>query len=931
MRQSIKLDYSNRNYFAMERIEQRKDGIINFKMIKKSAFSSLPEHPRNEFEGGNGQKFSIVGFFIFCLTSTLFVFLHNPRNKLLLSPSDASNSKIELQLSPTSRRLEVAESYHSGEKNPDKNYALNHIHPRDYLSSNSVILITGAAGLLGSELAMALYRMFSPKKIILVDSLEDFTQTNKDKEVENLEQWEHKRQRIFTVMQTLGNVGQFYKCDLRPSIPEFLDIGDISILSTIFEKNPGITHIVHLANVGKGPLSQKNTIDGNNFKPFAVPRGIEDRKAGMMESIMDELKKLKAKNVASNEEKNIHLPHFVYLSSYEVYDHASNEESFTEYDVLDAPMSLYGTSKLIDELLASTYYELYEIYSVGLRFADIYGPWASPQNDMIILAETILDSFDKDDESNIIDRISSINTNIGKDYIYIDDAVDAIVAAMQFRQHKVVKANEDEDLNISPLPEIFNVGSGKPYSFHEIFATVAEFMDVGEKLENVISTPNVSMQFSIEKAQKYLGFQPQVTLNEGMKKVLAWYYNQRFPYVHDYNKSVSPSFKSLSASHGIQSCDTFDDECLLGAAVFPCTSECAEPETCLPSIYDQAAPISRALTNGCTTVLYTIALGDDVDNIPSGTVNISPNSITHVISSVEEAKCNIAFVSEQSNLYHRLTIQKETDLNDRVQHGFWTLLPLSDVGTDDNPLTNIQRNLPKVSPSSFFSSTVEYAVYADPNVVFHDLPSLLQEMKGSTPYKNGETIMMISSSESTLSHRSKHDKVNAQYENMKRFTQTSIQQKTHNMARVGLKGQGIEANMKSHWIVHAIKTNVSDDARLFRCDIFGEDILWNVNTYDASLNFISTLHDFWTRKILKWEVEYSSQQKQDEEDSSKRRLQQLISKAKIGDFKVFETSSEIGNRRKLSTLNYIWMGVVSTSTPLLAKVLLSDATHLTYL
>lgn len=159
------------------------------------------------------------------------------------------------------------------------------------LDSNSVILITGAAGFLGSELALALKRTYHVKKLLLVDHLgmesdDDNERTydgsnnkkktkkntktkNKTKAVyekydeEKLSLFELKRQRVFRIFQELTSSSlnndlendyyssaesiKFYRADMRPSIPEFFDVGELPLLEGIFGSHPDITHVVHLA------------------------------------------------------------------------------------------------------------------------------------------------------------------------------------------------------------------------------------------------------------------------------------------------------------------------------------------------------------------------------------------------------------------------------------------------------------------------------------------------------------------------------------------------------------------------------------------------------------------------------------------------------------------------------------------------------------
>ncbi len=111
-------------------------------------------------------------------------------------------------------------------------------NPIDYLDENSVVLITGAAGFIGSELALALHRTYFPKRIICVDRMGDHPSSQ-----EELALFEFQRQRAFHVMQTLGPKGTFYRVDFRPMIPEYFDVGEVPVLDHIFMENTDITHI----------------------------------------------------------------------------------------------------------------------------------------------------------------------------------------------------------------------------------------------------------------------------------------------------------------------------------------------------------------------------------------------------------------------------------------------------------------------------------------------------------------------------------------------------------------------------------------------------------------------------------------------------------------------------------------------------------------
>ena len=171
------------------------------------------------------------------------------------------------------------------------------------LTSDSVVLITGAAGFIGSELAITLKRTYNIKKLLLVDNLgldseneRSFVPPPKkggDDErkkamyetisEEELGLFEYKRQRAFRIFHELTSPEydddyysiiedgeeeegeemsgvsitkrtnnksesiRFYRADMRPSIPEYFDFGEVPLLEGIFMSHPDITHVVHLA------------------------------------------------------------------------------------------------------------------------------------------------------------------------------------------------------------------------------------------------------------------------------------------------------------------------------------------------------------------------------------------------------------------------------------------------------------------------------------------------------------------------------------------------------------------------------------------------------------------------------------------------------------------------------------------------------------
>lgn len=663
----------------------------------------------------------------------------------------------------------------------------------DELTPESVVLITGAGGFIGSELAMALHRTFGISNIICIDTISQHVIDLS--KLDNIDQdalafFEYKRQRLFQLLQTVPSV-QFYVDDFRPSIPEFFDVGEVPLLENIFQRFPDITHVVHLAD------AQQSWSGGG----VAVPHAQDEKKTGMIEVLFEQLKKM-------GEEHN-RIPNFTYASSYEVYSNTPNA-ALKEEDPITSPSSFHGASKLLDEILAASYHSLHSIPSTGLRFFPVYGPWSTPGSPIFEMAENALSEH----RELIVDygesRFLRPKPNDKVDFVYIDDAVDAILAAMQFRQ--------------KDAPAIFNVGTGEPVSLELIATEMGTHLKKKENKQSNLSAAQ-SFSASIKNSSQMLGWYPRVSLKEGVLKLLAWHWDRIYPYGLE---KVSASYTTIAAQ-GVQSCLPFDKECLRGATLFPCISECSNSSKCTASAYDNE-PIntSNKISEGCTEVLFTIALGLDVHHIPSGNAKDAPKA-TPYVRSESGGVCNIAFVSEESLIMKEAI--KSSKRRNYLAHGFWRLIPI--------PLVNDKVSdafLPKMSPGSFFADTVKIAIYCEPNILFHHLPSLLEEVHHN-PKKEGTS----SSTVMVLPRKRQHsaDK------------RVPLQERAYDKVRIAMRGNrlGKQYAADNYWVLHRLDV---EDSRLFRCDIYGETLNWSSQRDDLSINFILTLHDIWSCIIVNW-------------------------------------------------------------------------------
>jgi nucleoside-diphosphate-sugar epimerase len=862
------------------------------------------------------------------------------------------------------------------------------VPPLDYLSEESIILITGAAGFLGSELALALHRTYNPKKILLIDRLVlgDGTSTstattdagssssssssNSRKQQEHLRQqealalFEFQRQRTFHVLQTLGSNGKFYRVDFRPMIPEYYDLGQVPVLDHIFREYD-ITHVVHFADAASS----------SSKKMMIIPREKEVPKAGMMEALLEQL--------LQRQRQGRVVPHFLYASSAEVYPSPtrttattttsnSNKSPLDESKPLSTPTSMHGASKLVDELLAKLYFDMHGIYSVGLRFFPVYGPWSVPGSAIFEMAERavtgdkpILYLEEEDDnESEEADtaaydgtdtRQTNQNHNNNKarnkelqDFVYIDDAMDAVMAAMQFRPPvppTVPGASATRTLSPLPPPVVINVASGVGTSLQQIATMMQEYfprassssgeivVDTSDNNNDEIEDgpPPPTFYGSTSRAKALLGYEPRVTLREGLEQTLAWHYDRAFPYggqsasfggpVGEDGQTVDQNNSSNNDNHiankGIVSCLPHDKECLRAAPVFPCASECSHEAQCTHSIFDNTIGWTQVLTERCDTVLYTVALDDKLVSLPSATR--APSSESFVNQG--RGTCNLAFVSDSSVLLQTTSRSRRQTTSGTMgflsmimgrgiggdgsgsttnesngsgngssngggqgdvllKHGQWILIPVAvpspSMLASALPMdTIVWELLPKLSPGLFFARSVQRAIYVDPNIILTSIPKILKEASMQPYLENvqGATALLIGKGKpaaSTSTPQHKHDSIlypppspNQPPKRMESAA-SAVQSSAYRMVRIAAwnnklfgsssgGGEGSDSGfltevLDSRWLVHTLQ---SEDSRLFRCDVLGEVVQWEVNTDRAALEFILGLHDMWSRVIAK--------------------------------------------------------------------------------
>lgn len=194
--------------------------------------------------------------------------------------------------------------------------------------------------------------------------------------------------------------------------------------------------------------------------------------------------------------------HFLFASSSSVYGEMEPHSAFHEKMAADRPLHVYGATKRSAELLLHAYVAGGHLSrAFALRFFNVYGPWGRPDNFYFTVCKNILEGT----------PISLFSKELYRDMTYIDDLVDGIILAM--------------DSSIQGY-EIFNLCNHRMEKVSEIISILEKKLS-REALVDILEKPPAreakSSLGSVEKSRRLLGFDPKVTLEEGLSRFAEWY------------------------------------------------------------------------------------------------------------------------------------------------------------------------------------------------------------------------------------------------------------------------------------------------------------------------------------------------------------------------------------------------------------------------
>lgn len=195
------------------------------------------------------------------------------------------------------------------------------------------------------------------------------------------------------------------------------------------------------------------------------------------------------------------VEHFVYASSSSVYGDAP--VPYREDARTDTPLSPYAATKKMSEVMLYTYHYLYKLPTTILRFFTVYGPKGRP--DMAVYLFT--DWIARDQPV----RLNGDGSQ-GRDYTYVTDTVSGIVAAL-FRP------------TATPDYKTYNLGNSHPHSNAHLISLIEQALGKKAVIQHQ-EYPSLDPQQTcadIARAREDLGYNPQVTLEEGVRRFVEWY------------------------------------------------------------------------------------------------------------------------------------------------------------------------------------------------------------------------------------------------------------------------------------------------------------------------------------------------------------------------------------------------------------------------
>ena len=341
------------------------------------------------------------------------------------------------------------------------------------------VLVTGAAGFIGSNLVKRIFKDFENVRVVGLDSITDYYDVN------------IKHERLKTLSDSPLK-GEGYNQEWI-----FIkgNLADKALIDKIFEeyKPAVVVNLAAQAGVRYSITNPDSYIESNLIGFYNILEAC----------------------------RNNEVEHLVYASSSSVYG-SNKKVPYSTDDKVDNPVSLYAATKKSNELMAHAYSKLYNIPSTGLRFFTVYGPAGRP--DMAYFGFT-----NKLREGKTIQIFNYGNCK--RDFTYVDDIVEGVVRVMQ---HAPEKMNGEDGLPVPPY-KVYNIGNSAPENLLDFVTILQEELIVAKVLPQdydfeahkelvPMQAGDVPVTFAdTTPLEEDFGFRPSTPLRVGLRAFAQWY------------------------------------------------------------------------------------------------------------------------------------------------------------------------------------------------------------------------------------------------------------------------------------------------------------------------------------------------------------------------------------------------------------------------
>ena len=337
--------------------------------------------------------------------------------------------------------------------------------------TGKTILVTGAAGFIGSNLALRLLKEVKNVKVVGIDNMNDYYDVHiKEERLRKLQEFEG----FFMV---------------------YGSIADKAVMDKLFDeyKPQVVVNLAAQAGVRYSITNPDAYIQSNLIGFYNILEACRHHE----------------------------VEHLVYASSSSVYG-SNKKVPYSTEDKVDNPVSLYAATKKSNELMAHAYSKLYNIPSTGLRFFTVYGPAGRP--DMAYFGFT--NKLVKGDIIKIFNY-----GNCKRDFTYVDDIVEGILRVMQRAPEK---QNGEDGLPIPPY-KVYNIGNSHPENLLEFVSILQEELiragvlpedyDFEAHKELVAMQPgDVPVTYAdTTPLEEDFGYKPATPLRDGLRAFAEWY------------------------------------------------------------------------------------------------------------------------------------------------------------------------------------------------------------------------------------------------------------------------------------------------------------------------------------------------------------------------------------------------------------------------